>query len=78
MIATSRSDAAVVDSTVKLAHALGLVVVAEGVESEEVLNLLRQMNCDMVQGYYVGEPASIHSLVDRLAQPNHLRAACRR
>jgi EAL domain-containing protein (putative c-di-GMP-specific phosphodiesterase class I) len=78
LIATSRSDAAVVDSTVKLAHALGLVVVAEGVESEEVLNLLRQMNCDMVQGYYVGEPASIHSLVARLAQPNQLRSARRR
>ncbi|HEX9931281.1 MAG TPA: EAL domain-containing protein [Allosphingosinicella sp.] len=78
VIATSRSDAAVVDSTVKLAHALGLVVVAEGVESEEVLNLLRQMNCDMVQGYYVGEPGSIHSLLDRLTMPNQLRVGRRR
>jgi EAL domain-containing protein (putative c-di-GMP-specific phosphodiesterase class I) len=78
VIATSRSDAAVVDSTVKLAHALGLIVVAEGVESEEVLNLLRQMNCDMVQGYYIGEPANIQSFVNRLATPNLLRAARRR
>jgi EAL domain-containing protein (putative c-di-GMP-specific phosphodiesterase class I)/CHASE2 domain-containing sensor protein len=78
VVATSRSDAAVVDSTVKLAHALGLVVVAEGVESEEVLNLLRQMNCDMVQGYYFGEPSSIASFVSRLARPNQLRAGRRR
>ena len=78
LIGSSRSDAAVVDSTVKLAHALGLTVVAEGVESEEVLNLLRQMNCDMVQGYYVGEPGTIQSLVHRLAMPNQLRAARRR
>jgi len=78
VVATSRSDAAVVDSTVKLAHALGLIVVAEGVESEEVLNQLRQMNCDMVQGYYVGEPANIQSFVKRLATPNLLRAGRRR
>jgi len=78
VVATSRSDAAVVDSTVKLAHALGLVVVAEGVESEEVLNLLRQMNCDMVQGYYIGEPSNIQTFVNRLATPNLLRAARRR
>ncbi|HEX8655360.1 MAG TPA: EAL domain-containing protein [Allosphingosinicella sp.] len=78
VIATSRSDAAVVDSTVKLAHALGLIVVAEGVESEEVLNLLRQMNCDMVQGYYIGEPGSIRTFIDRLSMPNPLRAGRRR
>lgn len=77
VIATSRSDAAVVDSTVKLAHALGLIVVAEGVESEEVLNLLRQMNCDMVQGYYIGEPGSIRTFVERLSLPNPLRAGRR-
>lgn len=75
LIAVSRSDAAVVDSTVKLAHALGLTVVAEGVESEEVLALLRQMNCDMVQGYYVGEPAAIDALVERLFLGKRLRAS---
>ena len=75
LIAVSRSDAAVVDSTVKLAHALGLTVVAEGVESEEVLGLLRQMNCDMVQGYHIGEPAVIDVLVDRLSSGTRLRVA---
>jgi EAL domain-containing protein (putative c-di-GMP-specific phosphodiesterase class I) len=75
LIAVSRSDAAVVDSTIKLAHALGLTVVAEGVESEDVLALLRQMSCDMVQGYYFGQPAGIEVLLERLAHGNRLRAA---
>jgi EAL domain-containing protein (putative c-di-GMP-specific phosphodiesterase class I)/CHASE2 domain-containing sensor protein len=74
LIAVSRSDAAVVDSTIKLAHALGLTVVAEGVESDDVLALLRQMSCDMVQGYYFGQPAGIEVLLERLAHGNRLRA----
>ena len=78
VIATSRSDAAVVDSTVKLAHALGLTVVAEGVESEEVLALLRQMNCDIIQGYYVGEPRSIGEFISRIGRGTELRAVRRR
>ncbi|HYJ29107.1 MAG TPA: EAL domain-containing protein [Allosphingosinicella sp.] len=78
LISTSRSDAAVVDSTVKLAHALGLIVVAEGVESEEVLDLLRQMNCDMVQGYYIGEPTNVQGFMKRFATPNSLRVGRRR
>ena len=73
LIATNRSDAAVVDSTVKLAHALGLKVVAEGVESEEVLAQLRQMNCDMIQGYLVGEPARFDQFAARLRGRRDLR-----
>lgn len=76
LIAASRSDAAVVDSTVKLAHALGLTVVAEGVESREVLALLRQMNCDMVQGYHFGEPVALDTLLENLARGSRLRVGC--
>jgi diguanylate cyclase len=67
LILTSRSDATVVDSTVKLAHALGLRVVAEGVESEAVLRQLEKMNCDMVQGFYVGRPVSFEGFMAYLA-----------
>ncbi|WP_431852724.1 EAL domain-containing protein [Allosphingosinicella sp.] len=75
LISTSRSDAAVVDSTVKLAHALGMKVVAEGVESEEVLTLLRQMNCDMIQGYLVGQPVRFEEFVIRLDSAKQIRTA---
>lgn len=51
-----RDDAVIVRSTVDLAHNLGLAVIAEGVETEMSLNLLRDMGCDMAQGYYIGRP----------------------
>lgn len=51
-------DAVIVRSTVDLAHNLGLAVIAEGVETEGALNMLREMNCDLVQGYYVSRPLS--------------------
>ena len=41
------------NALISMAHALGLVVVAEGVESHQQLSLLREMGCDEVQGYFV-------------------------
>ncbi|WP_174291143.1 putative bifunctional diguanylate cyclase/phosphodiesterase [Sphingomonas bacterium] len=54
--ARDRRDAAMVRSTVDLAHELGLKVVAEGVEDEECLALLRSIGCDIAQGYLIGRP----------------------
>lgn len=62
----SRSDHMMVESTVKLAHALGLSVVAEGVETEEVARMLAAMECDYVQGYYTGRPGTLDAFVARL------------
>jgi EAL domain-containing protein (putative c-di-GMP-specific phosphodiesterase class I)/CHASE2 domain-containing sensor protein len=45
-----------VRSTIAMAHELGLEVVAEGVEDEASLELLREMGCDVVQGYFVSRP----------------------
>ncbi|HRK57854.1 MAG TPA: EAL domain-containing protein, partial [Burkholderiaceae bacterium] len=45
-------DRVIVRSTIELAHSLGLKVVAEGVESEQCLDVLRSMGCDIAQGYY--------------------------
>lgn len=47
---------AIVRSTIELAHALGLKVVAEGVTSQACLDLLNQMGCDKVQGAYLCDP----------------------
>ena len=49
-------DAKIVRSTIDLAHNLGLTVVAEGVESEQVWALLRELDCDEAQGYHMGKP----------------------
>jgi diguanylate cyclase (GGDEF)-like protein/PAS domain S-box-containing protein len=54
----SEQDAIIVSSTINLAHNLGLIVVAEGVESGETLARLRSMGCDHAQGYYLGLPMS--------------------
>jgi EAL domain-containing protein (putative c-di-GMP-specific phosphodiesterase class I) len=49
-------DLALVRSTIKLAHALGLRVVAEGVEDQASFELLSELECDLVQGYHISRP----------------------
>ena len=53
----SESESAIVLAMVTMAHQLHLKVTAEGVETEEQLRLLTQMNCDQIQGYYMSKPA---------------------
>lgn len=67
LILTSRSDATVVDSTIKLAHALGMSVVAEGVETKDVLDSLRTMGCDIIQGYYIAKPMALDQFKAQIA-----------
>jgi EAL domain-containing protein (putative c-di-GMP-specific phosphodiesterase class I) len=54
-----------VQTIVALAHNMGLTVVAEGVENERQLELLRGINCDMAQGHLFGTPLPA-SAVERL------------
>jgi len=49
-------EAALASSIVALGHSLGLTVIAEGVESREQLDYLQQVECDQVQGFFVGRP----------------------
>jgi len=55
-LATDATDAAIVASTVALGHALGLRVVAEGIEDRATWDLLAGMGCDVAQGYYLSRP----------------------
>ncbi|HEU4976534.1 MAG TPA: EAL domain-containing protein [Baekduia sp.] len=50
----SGNDRRIVATTVELAHALGLRVVAEGVETADALHTVRALGCDLVQGWHVG------------------------
>lgn len=53
---------AIVGGLVRLGHALGLTVVAEGVETEEQATALRAMGCDVAQGYFYGRPGGADQL----------------
>lgn len=55
-----------VHAMINLAHNLNLEVVAEGVESEEQLALLRGFGCDQVQGFLVSKPLPVGELIDFL------------
>jgi len=67
--------ALIVRATIELGHSLGLRVVAEGVESGGVAAQLREMGCDVGQGFYFGEPVEAAELVRRLATPQRRGAA---
>lgn len=61
------NDAVIVRSTIDLAHNLGLRVVAEGVETQEVLDLLEILDCDVVQGYLLSKPVTAEEAIEWLA-----------
>jgi diguanylate cyclase (GGDEF)-like protein len=68
---TSQDDV-IVRSTIDLAHNLGLTVVAEGVESEDVQVRLQAMGCDVVQGTFISAPRPASAMREWMAQQNLL------
>ena len=60
---------------IMLAHNLGLKAVAEGTETEEQVNLLKQLNCEMAQGYYFSRAADDQAMLKLLASNRSARAA---
>ena len=61
------SDTAIVRSVVALAHALGLQVVAEGVETQSQVDELTALGCDLAQGFYFARPLPAAELSELLA-----------
>jgi EAL domain-containing protein (putative c-di-GMP-specific phosphodiesterase class I) len=62
-----KGDEAIVSGTVGLAHALGVIAVAEGVESPDQQEILRELGCDLAQGYHFAEPLSGEAVEKLLA-----------
>jgi diguanylate cyclase (GGDEF)-like protein/PAS domain S-box-containing protein len=62
------SDATIVRSTIDLGRNLGLAVVAEGVETQEVWDELRVLGCSLAQGYFLGRPAPAGELAALLEE----------
>jgi EAL domain-containing protein (putative c-di-GMP-specific phosphodiesterase class I) len=75
-LAEGGSDAVLVRSTIELAHLLGLYVIAEGIEDEAVLEILRSFGCDGVQGYFIAPPLKPDAL-QAMLQAQQLRLAAK-
>ena len=59
-VSDDRSDRALVVAAVRMAQAMGLQIIAEGVESDEQWSFLAAQNCDVLQGYRFGTPVAAH------------------
>jgi EAL domain-containing protein (putative c-di-GMP-specific phosphodiesterase class I) len=70
---SDEENASIVRATIDLAHSLGLSVTAEGVESGVVLEMLKEMGCDVCQGYYVGMPMTQHEVQVWLSGRRHVQ-----
>ena len=55
---------AVVDAIIQMSHRLKMKVVAEGVEQAQQVDILRKMNCDIIQGYYYSKPLPLNELME--------------
>jgi EAL domain-containing protein (putative c-di-GMP-specific phosphodiesterase class I) len=60
----SNDSLLIVKATIDLAHGLGMTATAEGIETEEQARLLRELGCDVGQGYWIAQPLEPESLDD--------------
>jgi EAL domain-containing protein (putative c-di-GMP-specific phosphodiesterase class I) len=74
-LTSSNRDPLIVRSTIDLAHALEMEVVAEGVETPAAMALLSVMGCDMIQGFLISRPIDLKALIAFLAERNYLAIA---
>ncbi len=66
IVASAVSDSTLVDCVITMVHKLGKEAIAEGVETREVSDILRNLSCDHIQGYYYSHPLSqeaFHALI---------------
>jgi EAL domain-containing protein (putative c-di-GMP-specific phosphodiesterase class I) len=66
-VTTDPNDAAIVVATIAMARGLGVEVIAEGIETEEQLDFLREQGCEEYQGYLLGKPMPADKITEALA-----------
>jgi diguanylate cyclase len=74
-VTESPDDRLMVESTIALAHRLNRRVIAEGIEDRPTLDLLRQLGCDIAQGYHLGKPMRFKDLATMVFPSRTPRAA---
>ena len=65
---TDRANQHITQTIIELAHRFGKTVIAEGIESEETAQLLREQGCDVGQGYHFGRPAGLDTTARLLVE----------
>jgi diguanylate cyclase (GGDEF)-like protein len=76
LLSVNENTNKVIKAMIDLAHLLNLKVVAEGVETKELLEMLNEMNCDFAQGFYIAKPLPIKVLYQWLLGEDEKRANC--
>jgi sensor c-di-GMP phosphodiesterase-like protein len=64
-IGKNKSDESIIRAILEISNSLGLHTVAEGVETEEQLDFLRQRGCHQIQGFFYGEAIEQHDFLTR-------------
>jgi EAL domain-containing protein (putative c-di-GMP-specific phosphodiesterase class I) len=62
-VQTGSTDARLVHAMIEMSHAMDLTVIAEGIETEQDLQVLRELGCDQAQGYHIARPMRATELV---------------
>lgn len=62
-VQTGSTDARLVHAMIEMSHAMDLTVIAEGIETEQDLQVLRELGCDQAQGYHIAPPMRATELV---------------
>jgi diguanylate cyclase (GGDEF)-like protein len=65
---SSEKSQAITSSTIELVHSLGLIIVAEGIESREQYDRLKAMHCDYIQGYLFSKPLAEDKAIEFIPQ----------
>jgi EAL domain-containing protein (putative c-di-GMP-specific phosphodiesterase class I) len=68
-IVDNPDDAAITSTIIAMAHNLNMTVIAEGVEDDRQVDVLRRLGCDAIQGYHISRPAPASELMAYLAGP---------
>jgi diguanylate cyclase (GGDEF)-like protein/PAS domain S-box-containing protein len=61
-----QGDQAIIQAIITMSHALGMKVVAEGVETNAQVEYLKAVGCDYIQGYYYSKPLPLKELISRI------------
>jgi EAL domain-containing protein (putative c-di-GMP-specific phosphodiesterase class I) len=65
-----QTDSAIVAAIITMAHQLHLNVIAEGVETEDQLAILGRIDCDLVQGFYLGKGVAPDTVMEMFLKDN--------